>query len=160
MGDSYRDSWLYFKMDDCNNTSSERNWTGRLLNRKAWSKLNGGSYDWTYPDPTINLEFDSKSANMSMGTYTRAVIVSLTVDERVVHVSGYINVTFRGVVDSLRSDVMVNDSDTPAWLRSVGFNNNSLNIQYEKNIAMNSKSEWGLGMAFSAFLLAPLAFYI
>jgi hypothetical protein len=95
-----------------------------------------------------------------MGAYTRATALHLTIDECVVHVSGYMNVTFRGVVDSLRSDVMVNDSDTPAWLRSVGFNNNSLNIQYEKNIAMNSKSEWGLGMAFSAFLLAPLAFYI
>ncbi|KAJ5976569.1 hypothetical protein N7481_010276 [Penicillium waksmanii] len=128
-----------------------------------WKILGGDTYhyDWAYPDPTINLEFDSKAANVSMGAYLRAMPSSnYTQAEKdlQVRVPRYINVIFHGVIDSLQSDVMVNDSDTPVWLRSVGLNNNSLNIQY--NTAMNAKSEWGIGMTLFAFLLAPLAFYI
>jgi hypothetical protein len=163
LGDHYDPESIYFYMDSCNISSSEKIWTGSLLNRAKWKELGGGPgyYDWLYPDPAINMEFDSKTANISMGAYLRTMPHSnyTQAEEHLqVRVPGYINVTFHGVVDSLRSDVMVNDSDTPAWLRSVGFNNNSLNIQY--STAMKGKSVWGLYMSFSAFLLAPLAFYI
>jgi hypothetical protein len=49
--------------------------------------------------------------------------------------------TFAGVIDSYHSDVLKNDTSTPSWLRSVGYQNNSLNIAYKSA----STASWAIG---------------
>lgn len=58
--------------------------------------------------------------------------------------------TFTGVIDSYHSDVLRNDTATPTWLRSVGYQNNSLNVAYTSA----STASWTIG---SSILIATLA---
>lgn len=45
-------------------------------------------------------------------------------------IPGQFRLTFSGVIDKYHSDILRNDTSTPSWLRTVGFNNNSENIGY------------------------------
>lgn len=45
---------------------------------------------------------------------------------------GEFKLSFAGVIDRYHSDVLKNDTDTPTWIRTVGFNNNSVNIGFSE----------------------------
>jgi hypothetical protein len=44
--------------------------------------------------------------------------------------AGKLIMNFSGVIDHYRSDILRNDTDTPTWVRTVGYQNNSLNVGY------------------------------
>lgn len=82
---------------------------------------------------TMNASFDGHTANLTVngmfwayptdGNNNRDGIV------------GDMQIRFRGVLDTYHSDILDVNSSTPAWLRTVGFGNNSLNIGNEANAA-------------------------
>ncbi|PWY92999.1 hypothetical protein BO94DRAFT_460703 [Aspergillus sclerotioniger CBS 115572] len=78
------------------------------------------------PNPTVDLQFDEKTANLSVQGYFYGSPYNtgelLTV--------GKFRLSFSGVLDAYHSDVLVNNTATPTWLRTVGFNNNSQNVGY------------------------------
>ncbi|KAJ5797636.1 uncharacterized protein N7503_006932 [Penicillium pulvis] len=90
--------------------------------------LNGTNF----PDPVVNLQFDGTTANMTMKGYFVAVANLVTgqdVDSWYGNVfGGTFVMSFEGVIDKYHSDVLRNDTDTPTWLRTVGYQNNSLNV--------------------------------
>lgn len=55
-------------------------------------------------------------------------------------VRGKIKISFRGVIDPYHSDILVDTSSTPAWVRTVGFGNNSLNIGYGQSESRGSRA--------------------
>jgi hypothetical protein len=79
-----------------------------------------------YPYPVIDLQFDSKTANLSLEGYFEALATIYPAKI----LTGRFKMTFSGIVDTYYSDVLVNDTATPTWLRTVGFQNNSLNVGY------------------------------
>ncbi|PYI08305.1 hypothetical protein BO78DRAFT_339471 [Aspergillus sclerotiicarbonarius CBS 121057] len=107
----------------------------------SWTQCNGtGDVEWLFapidfnisqaglylPDPVIDLQFDGRTANLSLegyfGGYEDTNSVLLTV--------GKFKLSFSGVLDAYHSDVLANNTATPTWLRTVGFQNNSLNVGY------------------------------
>lgn len=49
--------------------------------------------------------------------------------------AGEFIMTFSCVIDVYHSDVLRNDTATPTWLRTVGYQNNSLNVGYTSRSA-------------------------
>lgn len=95
----------------------------------AWHDAIGTN--WT--DPVINLQFDGQTANLTMKGYFNAISEywdQVIYQEGSVHFAGEFTMTFEGVIDLYHSDVLRNDTATPTWLRTVGYQNNSLNIGY------------------------------
>ncbi|KAJ5113019.1 hypothetical protein N7456_001553 [Penicillium angulare] len=96
------------------------------------------SYNSTYngtnfTDPVISIQFDGQTANLSMKGYASAVSEYKTgsaYQVGSVTFAGEFTLTFSGVIDLYHSDVLRNDMATPTWLRTVGYQNNSLNVGY------------------------------
>ena len=97
---------------------------------------NNAGWNWTYP--TVNIQFDSQTANFTLNGYAAGFPYLIDrydssnlpgpyKDE----VQGKIKVSFYGVIDPYHSDILVQTSTTPTWLRTVGFGNNSMNIGYK-----------------------------
>lgn len=93
------------------------------------------------PRATVETTFDSQTANLTLSgnfmalafllpnsTTAQGAVPGQALGPEVVR--GKIKISFRGVIDPYRSDVLVNNSHSPAWIRTVGFGNNSLNIGY------------------------------
>lgn len=101
-----------------------------------WSGTEG--WNWSYPQ--VDLQFDARSANLSIdGAFVALPFLrkNITDDTSVPplpprddRVQGMAKIRFSGVIDQYHSDVLVNDTSTPTWLRTVGFQNNSANIGY------------------------------
>ncbi|RAK98114.1 uncharacterized protein BO80DRAFT_427633 [Aspergillus ibericus CBS 121593] len=133
----------------CNGTDTVE-WTFYPL---PWN-LNGTGYN--LPDPVIDLEFDVKTANLSLEGYFIGYEVvkegSKTGSSMVLAV-GKLKLTFLGVLDAYHSDVLVNTTDTPTWLRTVGFQNNSLNVGYT-SVASGSSVLGALAIGAWIFLMS------
>jgi hypothetical protein len=85
-------------------------------------------YDGTnFTNPTIDLQFDDSNANLTLQGYAEAGPAT-TSGSTVVW--GKFSLTLSGVIDKYHSDVLRNDTSTPAWLPTVGYNNNSANFGY------------------------------
>lgn len=99
--------------------------------------LNGTNFT----DPVVNLQFDGTTANMTMKGYFVADPNSVTgqyLDSWYGNVfGGTFTMSFEGVIDRYHSDVLRNDTDTPTWLRTVGYQNNSLNVGYTTTSGSN-----------------------
>lgn len=84
-------------------------------------------------NPTIDLQFDDSTANLTLQGYAEAGAVygtePFTTSGSTV-VWGEFSLTLSGVIDKYHSDVLRNDTNTPTWLPTVGYNNNSANIGY------------------------------
>jgi hypothetical protein len=91
---------------------------------------NGGT---NFPNPTIDLQFDASTANLTLQGYGEASPIygtGPTARSEVEVVWGKFSLKLSGVIDKYHSDVLRNDTSTPAWLPTVGYNNNSANIGY------------------------------
>lgn len=100
-----------------------------------WSfSIWSGPFEGTnFTNPTIDLQFDDSTANLTLQGYAEAGSVygtgSTTTSGSTV-VWGEFSLTLSGVIDKYHSDVLRNDTTTPTWLPTVGYNNNSANIGY------------------------------
>lgn len=83
---------------------------------------------------TVEATFDAQTANFTLSGNFYAIPFPLqnitNATNGLGSVRGAIKISFGGVVDSYRSDILVKTSHTPTWIRTVGFQNNSLNIGY------------------------------
>ncbi|GLA28145.1 hypothetical protein M752DRAFT_296855 [Aspergillus phoenicis ATCC 13157] len=114
-----------------------------------WDIMGNGLY---LPDAVLDLQFDEKTANLSLNGYFigyQAVKVGTETLSTGVLVVGKMKLSFLGVLDAYHSDVLANNTATPTWLRTVGFQNNSLNVGYTSTASSVSK-----GRAFLATITA------
>ncbi|KAJ5998944.1 hypothetical protein N7451_006754 [Penicillium sp. IBT 35674x] len=142
--------WLRgFRINDTTACTDDRitNWV------TAPTVANGRFNGTYYPDPTINLQFDATTANLTLEGYFEADSMYLEVnewEEGPVLFMGKFLMTFTGIIDSYHSDVLRNDTATPTWLRSVGYQNNSLNVAYTST----STATWTMGSLTLTAILA------
>ncbi|GKZ57839.1 hypothetical protein AnigIFM60653_007443 [Aspergillus niger] len=102
--------------------------------------INGNGF--YLPDLVLDLQFDEKSANLSLNGYFigyQAVKVGTETLSTGVLVVGKMKLSFLGVLDAYHSDVLANNTATPTWLRTVGFQNNSLNVGYTSTASSVSR---------------------
>ncbi|KAJ5910615.1 hypothetical protein N7504_005258 [Penicillium tannophilum] len=89
-----------------------------------------------FTNPVVNLQFDTTTANFSMQGYFAANVISKTgpdfpLDAEAEYtLVGKFAMSFSGVIDRYHSDILRNDTETPTWLPTVGYQNNSLNVGY------------------------------
>ncbi|CEJ60767.1 hypothetical protein PMG11_09329 [Penicillium brasilianum] len=122
------DSFLV-NMTNCTNTEAVPWWV--FLN--SGTLANGTSAgDSGWPGMAANLEFDRAAANYTIQGYFKAYRAYGENNDRFggVPAEGQFTLRFTGKIDTYHSDVLVNDTATPTWLRTVGFNNNSQNIGF------------------------------
>jgi hypothetical protein len=130
------ESYLYV------NSTTTANCSGTEVS--SW-KIAIMSYNTTYngtnfTNPVVDLQFDGTTANMSMRGYFSAVAlywIQGVWEEYNVMLAGEFSMTFSGLIDLYHSDVLRNDTATPTWLRTVGYQNNSLNVGYISASARN-----------------------
>ncbi|KAJ5906778.1 uncharacterized protein N7473_003694 [Penicillium subrubescens] len=91
---------------------------------------NGSFNGSTFTNPVIDLQFDSRTANLSMRGYFEASPQYTDGVEDNVMFAGKLIMNFSGVIDHYHSDILRNDMDTPTWVRTVGYQNNSLKVGY------------------------------
>lgn len=103
----------------------------------SWTVNGNGLY---VPDPVLDIQFDGKTANLSVNGYFIGYDTvkegTMTSTDGMLVVGG-MKVSFLGVLDAYHSDVLANDTATPTWLRTVGFQNNSLNVGYTSTVSSN-----------------------
>lgn len=100
----------------------------------------------------MNLVFDSTTANFTVNGYFEAVSYMLanssndplSEETGPVGFEGEFKLSFAGVIDRYHSNVLKNDTDTPTWIRTVRFNNNSMNIGYSEAGRL-SRPGWVVG---------------
>lgn len=147
LSEYYGDGALEFNMTSCDGEDTVE-WSGNLIDELWWKKP---SYNHSYPDPVLNLQFDGQTANLTVDGYYLAVPKPTgnntfnTVD---IEARGTMKISFLGRIDSYHSDVLVNDSSTPTWKRSVGFNNNTLNVGDTASSGAPSQQfgTWGIAL--------------
>ncbi|KAJ5407708.1 hypothetical protein N7509_001591 [Penicillium cosmopolitanum] len=110
-----------------------------------FNSLEEAGWNWTYP--AVELQFDSRTANLTLEGYAYGVSLQKNPREQTredYDVQGRFKVSFSGVIDPYHSDILVNTSSTPSWLRTVGFGNNSMNIGYgSEGLLSFYPSLWG-----------------
>ncbi|KAJ5119340.1 hypothetical protein N7448_010009 [Penicillium atrosanguineum] len=159
----YGDGLLNFNMTSCDGKSDVA-WDGALINKSWWANV-GNNH--SYPDPVLNLQFDGNTANLTIEGYFDATPKPTgnntfnTVD---IEARGKVKITFLGTIDSYHSDVLVNDTSKPTWKRTVGFNNNTLNVGYNgSSTSTNGAPSQQLGtwgIALGSALISLVVFYI
>ncbi|PYI29176.1 hypothetical protein BP00DRAFT_479696 [Aspergillus indologenus CBS 114.80] len=97
-----------------------------------WAQVNNSIYEPEWPAMTVSLEFDGETANYTIRGYFEGHRTYGKDEDRFYGdpAEGQFTLRFAGVLDAYHSDILANDTATPTWLRTVGFNNNSLNIGY------------------------------
>ena len=131
-------TWSYdgISMSTCNSTEYYGNWTLSVLDVQGnwWWSTKGWK---AYTLPIMNVTFDTQTANLTLnGDFQASPFVRSNSSDYVVGsggtigpgVQGTIGFTFRGALDAYHSDILNTNSSSPTWLRTVGFGNNSLNI--------------------------------
>jgi hypothetical protein len=81
------------------------------------------------PNPTLQLTFDDSSASFSIRSWIAANILPEK-DGETPRISARLTIEFLGRIDAARSDVL-NEGTPVTWTPSIGFGNNSLNLDYE-----------------------------
>ncbi|RAK90359.1 hypothetical protein BO79DRAFT_263126 [Aspergillus costaricaensis CBS 115574] len=106
-----------------------------------WTVNGNGLY---LPDPVLDLQFDGKTANLSLNGYFIGYDTvkegTMTSTDGMLVVGG-MKVSFLGVLDAYHSDVLANNTATPTWLRTVGFQNDSLNVGYTSTASNVSRGK-------------------
>lgn len=129
-------------MPACNITKETGEWEAYLLLRTWWNTERWSGFRY----PTMNVSFDDHTVNLTVrglfqaSPYIRRNVTSwqppATLGDGVM---GNIEIHVRGVLDPYHSDILNVNSSTPTWLRTVGFGNNSLNIDNDaKSAAIRS----------------------
>jgi hypothetical protein len=118
---------LQFNMTSCNGTK-DIVWDAYMISNFYWP---GTGSNVSYPDPTLDIVFDSKTANLTLDAYVQAI---QGCNESPKHqnfcdgeviVEAKMTITFGGTIDSYHSDELKTDSSKPAWTRTVGFKNST-----------------------------------
>ncbi|KAJ5652888.1 hypothetical protein N7507_010314 [Penicillium longicatenatum] len=121
-------SSVMFNIKGCNSTETTR-WAGHFISLGIEDDNIG--YNWTYPNPVLDLQFDGQTANLTVEGYFEGIpLGKYDFNEDDLFVPGKAKLSFSGVIDTYHSDVLVNDSATPSWERSIGFGNDSANVGY------------------------------
>ncbi|KAJ9484751.1 hypothetical protein VN97_g8613 [Penicillium thymicola] len=155
-------SWnLKVDMTPCNITEEYGNWTVRVPQAEWWD-----TEDWDgFVLPNVTADFDAHTSNLTMdGHFTASPYMRSNVSRYMwgdmlsaETIRGPIQVRFSGVLDAYNSDILDVNSTEPAWLRTVGFGNNSLNIADSPNGECSLRPAlWG---AFVVPLLVGLIVY-
>jgi hypothetical protein len=105
-------------------------------------------------NPTVQLTFDDSSTSFSI----RSWIVANTLaeeDEETPRISARLTIEFLGRIDAARSDVL--NARTPVtWTPSMGFGNNSQNLDYESGAlaaaGVNIRQIWSILGAVLAYI--------
>lgn len=127
-----------FNMTGCNSTETTR-WAGYFISLGVEDDNIG--YNWTYPNPVLDVHFDGETANLTVEGYFEGTPIGRNgFNEDDLFVPGKAKLSFSGVIDTYHSDVLVNESATPSWERSIGFGNDSSNIGYNGTNASASSS--------------------
>lgn len=126
--------------------------------QEYWPWQAQGWDDFRYP--SMSIQFDSKTANMSMDAVFAAqpYLLSNVIDgEWPITGSpgayGFIKLRVSGAIDAYHSDSLSLEDERPVWLRTVGFGNDSSNIGYDSGAIMLS-SESTLAMIAIAISIA------
>ena len=127
-------------MTACNASTETGDWQVYLR-----SSSFGDLEDWAdFKYATVNASFDDRTANLTVkGKFTAHPYNSRNSSlwrapnhlSNSVAVTGDIQIRFRGVLDTYHSDVLDVNASSPTWLRTVGFGNNSLNVQADEENA-------------------------
>jgi len=142
----YGDGLLAFNMDSCDSKDTVA-WDGYLINQYWWNDI---GYTHLYPNPVLNLQFDGRTANMTIDGYffaTPEPTGGRTFNPIAYQARGKVKISFFGNIDSYHSDILVNDSAIPTWKRTVGFNNNTLNVG-------DTSTSGALAQQFAAWVIA------
>lgn len=145
------------------NTSIESSQNHISLIDRDW--YNNAGWNWTYP--SVDLQFDSQTANFTVNGYAAAFPYRVSYTEGGENrqlgpdeVQGKIKISFFGVVDPYHSDTLINTSTTPTWLRTVGFENNSMNIGYGSGaLGWPRPSQWETTVICSVISLTLMYLY-
>ncbi|OJJ77812.1 hypothetical protein ASPBRDRAFT_71123 [Aspergillus brasiliensis CBS 101740] len=139
-----------------------------------WTSCNGSDIaEWTFypvpwdingtgyylPDAVLDLQFDDKTANLSLDGYFigyEAVKEGTETLSTGVLAVGKMRLNFVGVLDAYHSDILANNTATPTWLRTVGFQNNTLNVGYTSTASSISKRRAVLAVSITLAVMAGL----
>ncbi|KAJ6000885.1 hypothetical protein N7481_001294 [Penicillium waksmanii] len=104
-------------------------------NSVSWWDAQWASEDWDddeidVENATLTLTFDSHSANFMLQGYIYAQVLNKDEEEETLPIDAKIKVEFLGNHDDARSDIL-NEGVPVSWTSTVGFGNNSANIDYE-----------------------------
>ncbi|KAJ5589374.1 hypothetical protein N7537_012052 [Penicillium hordei] len=155
-------SWrLNIDMLPCNISEEYGNWSMSVPQAEWWD-----TEDWDgFVLPNVTVDFDAHTSNLTMdGAFSASPFMRSNVSRywwgdmlSAETIRGPIQVRFSGVLDAYNSDILDVNSTEPAWLRTVGFGNNSLNIADLSNRGYSLRSTlWG---AFVAPLFVGIIVY-
>lgn len=150
-------NWFEYSMPACNTTREMDKWSAMLLARKWWNTR--GWFGFRYP--TMNASFDDHTVNLTIrGLFEASVYMSRSIEGWQPRMQGNsilgdVEIQVRGVLDPYHSDILDVNSSTPTWLRTVGFGNNSLNID---NDAKNAATRPGVAMGSASIVLLSVLF--
>ncbi|PWY81690.1 hypothetical protein BO94DRAFT_576631 [Aspergillus sclerotioniger CBS 115572] len=130
---NFRYSTLLLNLTSCNAPEYSDTWRMFLINQD----LIIPGLNWTYP--TIDVRFDNTTANLTINGQFGAYAYDTQGNETGTWMAGAVKMVFRGVVDNAKSDVLVQREDQPTWLRTLGFGNNSLNLNYRSGAKIMAK---------------------
>lgn len=126
--------------------------------QEFWSWQAEGWDDFRYP--SMSIQFDSKTANMTMDAVFAAEpyqLSNVSDGERPITgdpgAHGFIQIRVSGAIDAYHSDSLSLEDERPVWLRTVGFGNDSSNIGYDSGAIMLSSGST-LGMIAIAISIA------
>ncbi|KAL2695596.1 hypothetical protein AAEP93_003689 [Penicillium crustosum] len=148
-------SWpLKIDMIPCNISEEYGNWSMNVPQAEWWD-----TEGWDeFVLPNVTVDFDAHTSNLTMdGDFRASPFMRSNVSRywwgdmlSAETIQGPIQIRFSGVLDAYNSDILDVNSTEPAWLRTVGFGNNSLNIADSSNRGHSLRSTlWGA-------LVAPL----
>lgn len=129
----YGEGSIPINMTRCN-ADDTITWDTNLISQTWWRNV---GYNYSYPDPVLDIRFDGQSANLTLTGYfdaTPAPVGKNTFDTTDIEAQGQIKISFSGVIDTYHSDELVRDSATPTWLRTVHLQNRTMD-EYESSAA-------------------------
>ncbi|RAK98761.1 uncharacterized protein BO80DRAFT_466722 [Aspergillus ibericus CBS 121593] len=147
-------SSVSLNLGSCDLAEYSDTWIVYLLNQ---NQIVPDWFNWTYP--TIDVRFDNSTANLTIEGQFGATAYDTQGNQTSTWMAGSIKMVFRGVVDNARSDVLVQGEDQPTWLRTLGFGNNSLNLDDSSSAGVMTRP-WDKPMAVSAVLLSAMFLYV
>ncbi|KAF5583354.1 uncharacterized protein FSUBG_13140 [Fusarium subglutinans] len=132
--ESYSSS-LNLTMPVCNTTELSGDYRVGIEEYRSWQAEDWDDFRW----PDISVLFDDKTANLTMDAVFSAspyVWPNATTEWSGPQTGspgahGFIQIRVSGVIDAYHSDSLSLRDETPVWLRTVGFGNDSSNIGYD-----------------------------
>lgn len=113
-----------FNMTSCNGTK-DIEWAATMISNDYWSDMGSNI---TFPDPTLDIVFDDKTAKLTLNAYVQAIQGCKRHSEFCsadVIVVAKMVITFEGSIDSYHSDELETTGSKPTWVKTVGFSNST-----------------------------------